>query len=117
MTDLPLFNQPAPDIQSPPPVAPGSDTSRLAAMALDGPFRKKSLRRIMLALGSASRPLSRGEICERTGLLESSACARLAELRPEWVRAVDGVCVSASGRTCDGYELTELGRKRLAGAA
>lgn len=102
-----------PDIKTPPPIAPGSESSRLAAEAIDGPLRKASWRKIMLTLAASTKPLSRAELCERTGLLESTACARLAELRPTFVEAVELACTSPSGRPCDGYTLTPAGRARL----
>jgi hypothetical protein len=71
-------------------------------------MRKKCYRRILLALESAGRPLSREEISARTGYKESTLCGRLSELRiqPAWVEAVDGACKSSSGVTVDGYRLT-----------
>lgn len=101
--DLPLFI--VPRIESPAPVAPGSESSRVAAKAIE-PFRAKSHRRIMLALASAGRPLTREEICARTGMKESSACARISELRDTWITKHDGGGIAQSGHRVDTYSLT-----------
>jgi len=70
-------------------------------------MRTRSYRLILLALQSASRPLSREEIAQRTGFKESTLCARLSELRiePAWIEAVDRACVSLCGKRVDGYRL------------
>ncbi len=105
------------DLRFPPPVAPGSRSSEEAAAAVTDPMRARSHRLVMLALQASGRPLSREEIAERTGIKESTLCARLAELRVLWVEAVDRACVARSGLKVDGYALTESGRHRLKGAA
>lgn len=112
---LPLWD--TPDIRTPVPVAPGSRSSELAAQAIDGPFRRRSWRLVMLALAAAGRPMSREALAERTGIKESSLCARLAELRPEWVEAVDRACTSSAGIAVDGYTLTSAGAARVRSAA
>lgn len=106
----------APDIRTEPPVAPGSESSRLAAAALDGPFRRKSWRTIMRVMAVADRPLTREEIAERTGYKESSLCGRLStqELRPEWIEALSCYSTSSAGVAVDAYQLTPAGRARCA---
>ena len=89
-------------IRFPAPSAPGSCSSEEAARVAD-PMRARSHRIIMLALQSANRPLSREELAERTGIKESTLCARLSELRPFWIEAVDRACVASSGLHVDGY--------------
>lgn len=98
-----------PEIRTPVPVAPGSRSSEDAAKSITDPMRARSHRLIMLALQSASRPLSREELSARTGIKESTLCARLSELRiePAWVEAVDRGCVSSSGRSVDGYRIAK----------
>ena len=109
-----LFAQPdlAPDIRTSAASAPGSETSRFAAEAItNSPFRRASWRRVMLALASAGRPLTREELSERAEVKESSLCARLSELRPEWVQ-VAGQVMGSSGVLVDTYSLTAAGRAR-----
>src|SRR5690349_11202887 len=91
-----------PDIRTPVPVAPGSRSSEEAAASISDPMRARSHRLIMLALQASPRPLSREQLAERTGLKESTLCARLADLRPQWVQAVDRACVSKAGKHVDG---------------
>ena len=92
-------------IRFPAPSAPGSRSSEEAARVAD-PMRARSHRLIMIALlQSAGRPLSREELAERTGIKESTLCARLAELRPFWIEALDRACVASSGLHVDGYRL------------
>lgn len=91
-------------IRFPAPSAPGSRSSEEAARIAD-PFRARSHRLIMLALQSANRPLSREDLADRTGIKESTLCARLAELRPFWIESVDRACVASSGMKVDGYRL------------
>lgn len=106
-----------PDIRTPVPVAPGSTTSATAASKITDPMRAESYRKIMLTLGAIPDDgvLSREELSVRTGIKESSLCARLShrELRPTWVEAVEGACLSSAGVAVDGYRLTDKGRARL----
>lgn len=102
-----------PNIQTPVVSAPGSETSRLIAESIDGPFRRRSWRLVMLALAASSHPLSREALSERTGIKEASLCARLAELRPDWIEALSGACTSHAGVTVDGYLLTPRGAARV----
>lgn len=105
-----LFNQP-PDIRVVPPSAPGSKTSEDAADAIQ-PLRAKSHRRILYTLASLApgKVLSREEIAGRTGMKESSLCARIFELQPTWVEVVEGACFSSSRKTVNGYRITPAGR-------
>lgn len=115
--DCPLFAppvDPVPDIQSPAPAAPGSESSARAARAADR-FRKGQNYTVMVMLATIDpgAVLSREQISERTGIKESSLCARLADLAPLWVEAVQDACKAKSGVTVTGYRITDLGRKRL----
>lgn len=105
-----LFDPP-PRIKIAPPSAPGSKSSEDAADAIE-PFRRKSWRRILYTLASipADACLSREEICERIGMRESSACARLYELAPTFVEVVEGGCRSGAGVRVNGYRLSASGR-------
>lgn len=103
-----------PLLESPAPVAPGSESSRLAAKAIE-PFRAKSYRTVMLALLSADKPLTREELSARTGIKESSLCARINELRPLWIERHDMGGVASSGMRVDTYSLTTLGVNRFRG--
>lgn len=105
-----------PAIESPAPVAPGSESSEEAARVIE-PLRAKSHRRVLQALASADRPLTREEIAARTGMKESSLCARIAELRPLWVAKHDGGGKSSSGLKVDTYSLTEATMRRMRAAA
>lgn len=123
MTHQPsLFDVPVrvPDIRTPAPSAPGSDTSQAAADALSGPFRRRSWRLIMLTLAAADpRPLSMHELSTRTELPINVLCARLSidELRPTWVEVVPGACAShvKPELRVNGYRLTAAGRARVGG--
>jgi len=106
-----------PEIRTPVQSAPGSATSREGAESVDDPMRARLHRLLMLALASASRPLSREELSERTGVKESSLCGRIDDLRPDWIEAIDGACVARSGKRVDGYQLSARGRGRMRGAA
>jgi hypothetical protein len=108
--DLPLFN--TPDVQTPAPSAPGSASSAAAAAAIDGPFRRKSFRAIMLTL-HARGMLSREQISAETGIPQHTLCARIAELRPLWIEAVSMALVSSAGVRVDGYRLTDAGTRRV----
>lgn len=105
-----LFDPP-PRIKISAPSAPGSKTSEDSADAIE-PFRRKSWRRILYTLASIpeSACLSREEICERIGMRESSACARLFELAPTWIEVLDGARTSSAGMRVNGYQLTTKGR-------
>ena len=108
----------APDIRTPAPAAPGSTSSQVAADWLDGPFRRASLRKIMLTLATLDAPISRADLAQRTGIPQHVLCARLADLRPMWVEAVDRACTSdvKPGLRVDGYKLTDIGRARVRAA-
>ena len=111
---LELFDA-APDVRTPAPAAPGSASSQIAADAIDGPFRRASLRRIMLTLATLDAPISRYALSERTGLPVNVLCARIPELVPIWVEVVPGACEShaKAGLHVDGYRLTDVGRERV----
>lgn len=112
---LDLFN--GPDIRTEPPVAPGSESSREAAESITDPMRARCHRLIMLELAAATVPLSREMLSYATGIKETTLCARLAELRPFYVASIDRACVAKSGLRVDGYALTDVGRRRVRGAA
>lgn len=115
MADLPLFQ--VPDIQTPAPSARGSKSSEDAAdMIIKGPFRRASWRKIMLALSAETAPIGREALSAKIGLPQHTLCARLSELRPIWVEAVDRACISSAGVAVDGYRLTDLGRARVQSA-
>lgn len=102
-----LFDLPAPS-------APGSASSADAAdRILRSPFRRASWRKIMLALAAANAPTSRERLSEQTGIPQHVLCARLSELRPIWVEAIDRACTSSAGVAVDGYRLTDAGRERV----
>ncbi len=101
-----------PDIRTAPPVAPGSDSSREAASLVTNPIRARSYRLIFAALVEAGFPLNREELSERTGIKESSLCARISELRPTWLAVAGSRVLSSSGVACDAYMLTEAGHRR-----
>lgn len=105
-----LFDPP-PRIKIAAPSAPGSRTSEDAADAI-APFRRKSWRQILYTLASIPETacLSREEICARIGMRESSACARLYELAPDWIEVLDGARTSSAGMRVNGYQLTAKGR-------
>lgn len=107
VSGLALFSQPA-------PFAHNSPSSKLAAQAIDGPFRSASHRAVMLCLAASSSPLTREEIAERTGRKEASLCARLSELRKLGVVGSSSMTgISSAGVKVDRYELTKLGHERL----
>lgn len=107
-----------PDIRSPAPSAPGSESSRRAARAID-PHRPGQYRTVLLALAlfADDAPVSREALSGITGIKESSLCGRLYELAPLWVEVVPDSCVARSGLTVDGYRLTKHGRGRVEAAA
>lgn len=122
--DLPLFAAPepvltvnVPDIRTPAPAAPGSATSEEAASKVTDPCRAASHAKIMVELYVAERngigPLTREQLCARTFMKESAACARIAELRPTWVQKHDGAGKASSGCAVDQYSLTEAGKARV----
>lgn len=118
---LPLFAEMpvdvvTPRIETPAPSAPGSESSRRGATIID-PFRSGIYRKIMLALGASSHPMSREQLSERIDVKESTLCGRLSELRPLWVAVVPDAQRSSAGVLVDGYALTEQGRARLVEAA
>lgn len=108
----------APDVRSPAPAAPGSETSRAAAEAIDVPFRRASLRKIMIALAQHDVPISRHALSLETALPVNVLCARLPELIPLWVAVVPGACESHAkpGLHVDGFLLTSTGRDRVRAA-
>jgi hypothetical protein len=122
---LDLFNAPpvnVPDIRTPAPSAPGSDTSQAAADYMThSPLRARSHRVIMLCLATLPRYecFSMEELSERTGIRIASLCARLDDLCPTWIEKVKGARQSSALRSLrvNGYRLTEAGRDRLKGAA
>jgi hypothetical protein len=101
----------APAIETPAPFAPGSRSSELAALHIE-PRRKGQHWTVLVALAAlaADASLSREELHDITGIKESSLCARLSELRPFWVEAVEMARVASSGLSVDGYRLTTAGR-------
>jgi hypothetical protein len=121
--DLPLFNQheepkpklvlrTVPDIRFPAPSAPGSESSRDAAEAVD-PFRRPDWIKILRCLANlpAGRVLSREEIAARTEIKECACCARISELVPYWVEVVKKSVIAKSKKPVDGYRLSSAGRK------
>lgn len=108
----PLFA--APDIRFEAPSAPGSETSKQAAIDLSSPFRRETWRQILRVLYVEGKPLTREQLAERLGRKESSMCGRLSELRPVWVQKHDGYAIASSGCRVDAYSLTEAGRSRCA---
>lgn len=111
-----------PDIRTPAPSAPGSESSEAAADYMThSPLRARSHRLIMLCLGTLDRYdcFSMEEISERTELRVATICARLDELCPVFVEKVKGARQSSALRSLrvNGYRLTDSGRARLKGAA
>ncbi len=99
-----------PNIQTEAPIAPGSDTSRDAALRLTDPVRRRSHRLIFAAL-AAHGTLSREQIASVTGQKEASLCARISELSPIWIE-VAGTVVGSSGCSVNAYRLTAAGNRR-----
>lgn len=118
---LDLFAEPSidvPDIRTPAPSAPGSDTSEAAARSITDPMRAQKHRDIMRLLAIyGDSPMSREQIADSLEVKESTLCARLWELRPLWVEAVPRACVALSGHRVDGYRLTDAGKRRVGRAA
>lgn len=125
---LPLFDV-APDIQTPAPSRP-SATSEAAADAIQhSPFRRASLRRIMLFLASldVDETRSMAEIGEVVGIPVHVMCARLDDLQfhkrePDgtrrstgWVECVEAARASSAKPSLrvNGYRLTTAGRERV----
>ncbi len=81
-------------------------------------MRARSHRLIMNYLAIHwPEPMSREKLADYTEIKESTLCARLSELRPLWVEAVDGACESMAGIRVDGYKLTDAARRRMGNAA
>lgn len=114
MSDQPDFLS---DLYRGPAPSSVSDTSAVAASKVSDPMRAKSYRKIIEAL-AAGGAMTREQIIAATGMKESSACARIWELRPQWIRAIEAAGKSAAGMSVDKYELTDAGlnRWRQAGA-
>lgn len=93
-----------------------SATSESAASKVTDPMRAKSYRKIFEALAARS-PMTREQIMAATGIKESSACARIWELRPTWIVAHSGGGRSSAGLTVDTYELTDAGIQKWRDAA
>lgn len=115
---LSLFDV-APDIQAPAPSVP-SATSEAAADAIQkSPFRRASLRRIMLFLAElpAGETRSMAEIGAAVGIPVHVMCARLRDLEG-WVYRVDADRVSSAKPSLrvNGYRLNPAGRARTAQA-
>lgn len=112
---LALFAQDIPDVRTSAPSAPGSPSSEAAARAIDGPFRRASWRKLMLALGAADHPLTMHELSERTGLPINVVCARLPELEPVWIERQKraGRSHVKPSLAVDTFSLTAVGRSRL----
>lgn len=103
-----------PDIRTPAPAAPGSETSQAAAESITDPMRAETHRGIMRYLAMrGDNPASREQIADYLEVKESTLCARLYELRPLWVETVPGACMAISGRKVDGYRLTDAGKRRV----
>lgn len=113
-TELPLFGNP--DIRTPAPVAPGSKSSQAGADVIE-PLRKGLRWQVIMSLAAVDHPISREDLSIRTKIKETTLCARLSELRPEWVEMVPNACRSSAGVTVDGYVLTQAGRSRAARSA
>ncbi len=113
MSQPSLFDPPT--IRTEAPSAPGSASSAEAASLVTEPMRTRSYRLVMTVLATIAHPgyLSRDELSDRTGILGQTLCARISELKPTWVEAVDGACRSRAGRAADGYRLTEAGWRRM----
>lgn len=105
---------------TPAPAAAGSKSSQRAAeLAAADPFRRDSWRAILLVLGANASPISLARLSERTGLAINVVCARVSELKGQWIDVVDGACESDAkpGLRVDGLQLTAAGRARVRGAA
>jgi hypothetical protein len=116
MTNQPTLFDPAPDIQAPAPSVP-SPTSEAAADAIQkSPFRRASLRRIMLHLAELPEGETRSmaEIGATVGIPVHVMCARLRDLET-WVESVPGDRASSAKPSLrvNGYRLTALGRARV----
>jgi hypothetical protein len=102
------------DIRFDPPGAPGSETSRLAAARMTQAKRRPQWYAILEALSGCRYAISREELSIRTGIKESSLCARLAALHTALcVDISSGSCLSSAGVAVDGYRVSEAGRARL----
>lgn len=120
VTQPSLWDEPLPRIRIEAPSAPGSETSRDAADAIE-PFRRRQWRLVLVALSKlpAGALLSREEIAARTGIKECSLCGRLSDrelclkrnaTERMWVEVIPDALVASSNRRVDGYRLTTAGR-------
>lgn len=98
-----------PNIQTPPPSAPGSASSKRGANAV-APKRPTQHRRILVVLLANGGAMTRGQIAFASGIKESSLCGRLSELEPLWVVSTDAVLTSSAGVLVKAYQLTPAGR-------
>jgi hypothetical protein len=115
----PVVEVRTPDIRTEAPSAPGSETSKVAALDVSSPFRRASWRKLMLVLGSVTEPLSMHELSVRCDIPINVVCPRLSELQPLWVERHDAACESHAKQNLrvNGYRLTPAGRARLVEAA
>lgn len=103
----PLFAQ----LADPPAARSSVSSKRAAARAKE--HRPTAIERILVCLADAHpTALTREYICARTQIRESTACARLFEMRPEWVEQVVDGGKTSSGIVCDTYRLTAAGLAR-----
>lgn len=113
MTELSLFDPPR--IETPPPSALGSESSRRASVDVSSPFRRESWRRILLTLAASSTPLSREELSLATDLPINVVTARVSELFGVWIeKSGDRQSRAKPGLKVDGLTLTAAGRARCA---
>lgn len=106
----------APDIRTPAPSSPGSESSRAGARNV-APRQRNQLDRILREMLDRDEPVSREHLVALTGIRESSMCGRLAALEPTWVQKVESACRSRAGVRVNGYLLTAAGRRRARGAS
>lgn len=111
---LDLFDVSVPDIRTPAPIAPGSESSQAGARNVR-PRRTNQFDKILGVLAEREDPISRELLCALTGIRESSMCGRLSELEPIWVERVENACKSRAGVNVNGYRLTAAGRDRARG--
>jgi predicted ArsR family transcriptional regulator len=89
----------------------GPETSKAAARRAQAGCSKQC-NAILQALSRAPHGLTRGEICDLTGILNQSACARLSELEAGGFAEVRGTREGPFGDQVKVYIATERGQER-----
>lgn len=116
MTRDPTLFDPSPDVRTPAPSVPSSTSETAADAILKSPFRRVSLRKILLFLANvpAGETRSMAEIGQVADIPVHVMCARLDDL-VGYVEKVEGDRASSAKPSLrvNGYRLTALGRARV----